>query len=530
MSLRVYTGLPATGKTKAIITEMESRKKEGGNNVVLILSSEHEELTRRPNVRPGGLMGCRDQEKSYPIDQVIDTGTAGQLLREISPGTMVVFDEAQYFQPQLVQDWASASDRGVDIVVGTPSQEQLAGLSNLPHELVQITVPCRCGAGDAVRAVYSDNLVYPTHLCENCYKEHMNEHINSLLETVKVAEPFPGELHTYQPFHGIDMGDWGLVRKDCTARLNIILDAAERSAVVHAKMQDAVEQPSFIDLGCCSGFFADGMSSAGFRSSGVDVSRNFIDWGTRLAHIKGQAISYHQQDLSAFLEENDRHYDIVSTFATVQWVMAQQGYEAGLTCFQEIFDKADSVCVIEMGYTDEEIYRDKITDRPGEINREWVMKLMQDSGLFNTIELHPSGENGIWRDIFVGFKAAPTSPRVFDDFPVDGAKQTSMTSGYSADGWVGPRMTVGLQAESAITRISLEGWRPDESAPSTVVLSIGDQSQASEPLSGGLFSLSAPVNLATGDYFELVITASESFRPQGDDRDLAFVLRSLTCS
>ena len=61
-----------------------------------------------------------------------------------------------------------------------------------------------------------------------------------------------------------------------------------------------------------------------------------------------------------------------------------------------------SICVVEMGYTAEPIYRDKITDRPMEIDRRWVLNLMEQSGHFDTIELHPTGENGIWRDIFVG--------------------------------------------------------------------------------------------------------------------------------
>ena len=408
MSLRIYTGLPASGKTKAIITEMESRKKDG-SEVVLILSSEHEELTRRLNVKPNGLMGCRDPEKRFPIDYVVDTVTATQLLADFEPGTLAVFDEAQYFQPELVAEWRQAANRGIDILVAMPSRAQLIALRRVPHERIHLKVPCSCCAVEATQVVYKDNLVYPTHLCERCYEEHMNNEVAQLLEMVKTAKPFPGDLHTYQPFYDIDMSDWALVRQDCPARLGVILDAVSRCEAVEAKLSDPVKQPTYIDLGCCSGFFADGMSNKGFRASGVDVSTDFIDWATRLAHIKGQAIDYQRQDLLEFLTQSDRHYDVISTFATIQWVMDQSGYDAGLKCFEEIFAKADSICVVEIGYTSEDIYRDKITDRPEEIGRDWVMNLMQTSGLFEAIELHPAGENGIWRDIFVGFKVKPTS-------------------------------------------------------------------------------------------------------------------------
>ena len=98
MSLQVFTGLPATGKTSAIIDAMNDRKAQGGQ-VVLVLSNEHEELTRRPNVRAGGLMGCRDANKQYPIDHVVETKEATRLLATAAPGTLMVFDEAQYFSP-----------------------------------------------------------------------------------------------------------------------------------------------------------------------------------------------------------------------------------------------------------------------------------------------------------------------------------------------------------------------------------------------------------------------------------------------
>ena len=156
----------------------------------------------------------------------------------------------------------------------------------------------------------------------------------------------------------------------------------ERAELVQEKLSDPVKQPSFIDLGCCSGFFSQGMAEQGFRSHGVDVAEHFIDWANQVAFSRGHAIDYRREDLLDFLRASDRTYDVVSTFATVQWVMDQRGYDAGIECFQRIFENTSSICIVEMGYTNEDIYKEKIKDRPAEIDRQWVMNLMESSAKF----------------------------------------------------------------------------------------------------------------------------------------------------
>ena len=525
MSLQVFTGLPASGKTSAIISAMTDREADGGE-VVLILSSEHEELTRRPNVRPGGLMGCRDLTKKFPIDYVVETAEAGRLLAAARPGTLMVFDEAQYFSPRIVNEWAAASDRGIDILVGTPSIAQLDALSDYNFINTHMTVTCECGR-DSSQVIYSEDLVYPRHLCNDCYEEHMSTEVGNLLDLVKASEPFPGELQTYQPFYDVDMTGWGLVRTDCPARLNIVLDAVGRSSAVQKKLDDPVKQPSFIDLGCCSGFFAHGMSTQGFRSNGVDVSKDFITWATQVAHIQGESVNYAQKDVLAFLQESDKSYDVISTFATIQWVMAQQGYEAGIKCFDLIFDKAESVCVIEMGYTAEDIYKEKIQDRPREIDRDWVMDLMASSGRFHTVEFHPAGEAGIWRDIFVGFKQAPSSPRTFDDLPVTGAMQTTNVQDYWDDGWAGKSLEVALRSQVQLSKLVLEGWRSEGSKPSQLTITLSGQVIHSSEIRDGIFRVEAPVDVDAQTAMHLQVSNTQSFTTDNDARRLCFVLREL---
>ena len=526
MALKVFTGLPASGKTSTLIDEMINRKNAGGH-VMLVLSSEHEALTKRPNVKPGGLMGCRDKNKSYPIDAVIDSDEAAALLATQEPGTMIVFDEAQYFHPALVGSWRTASERGVDVLVGTPSVHQLQLLADITYEPIHLEIECSCGKAPATEVLFEDDLTYPKHLCSDCHSTQKTEAIASLMVDVRRSEPFPNKLHTYQPFYGLDMTDWELVRTDCPARLNIILDAVSRCSSISSKLDDPGGQASFIDLGCCSGFFADAMAHRGFRSAGVDVSKDFIAWASRLANIKALDISYTQEDLLVYLTSSEKRFDVISTFATVQWVMAQKGYRAGLTCFEEIFEKADSICVIEMGYTTEPIYRDKITDRPTEIDRQWVMDLMEQSGQFDTIELHPMGENGIWRDVFVGFKEAPSSARVFDDFPVAGATQSSNASGYCSDNWVGQELDVCFRVDTDTSKVRLYGWCPEECSGASMTLHLSDQEPKEVEVKSGKFEIDLNCSLRKDDLFGFHVSVDRSFRAEGDNRDLSFILLEL---
>ena len=404
-TIRIYSGLPGTGKTSRLIDEMVDHTDAGGK-VLLFLSSEHHHLTDRANVKPGGLMGCRVPGKSFRIDRVCTTDEATAELSTLEKNTLVVFDEAQYFGVRITDAWQRAAERGVQVRVASPSDGQLKALNGVNCILQKFETNCTCGREKATHAWHEDNKKAPIHLCQACYEQTFSRAVDELLLITQECEPFPGELHTYQPFFGVDMRNWSLVRGDSTARLDIILRAVEKTEVQDI-LTDANRQPSYLDLGCCSGFFCDGMTTTGFVSTGVDVTRHFIDWASRLATIKEQTIDYRQLDAHDFLRESEDSFDVTSTFATVQWVMAQKGYDKGLDCLKMLFEKTRHIAIVEMGYTSEDIYREKIPDRPREIDGEWVMDTMKQYGDFATVEFHPAGKNGIWRDVFVGIKQIP---------------------------------------------------------------------------------------------------------------------------
>ena len=530
MDIEVYTGLPGVGKTSAIIREMREWRDQNGQ-VVLFLSAEHPELTRRKNVRPGGLMGCRTPGLNFPIDHVDDTAETMRKLRALTKGALAAFDEAQYFKPEIADAWVEAAKRGIRVLVGTPSKRQIGILRKHGIRPTEITTTCnRCRSRRASTVFYEDNMTYPTHLCSGCEAEKQDEFVKSLFEDVRAADPFPGEKKTYQPFHQLDMPGWSYVRPDSGARTDLMQEAVSRCPSLQNARREAATPPRYLDLGCCSGYFCDAMAGAGFLSTGVDVTANFIEWAGRVARFKGQKIDYHQQDALRFLQECEETFDVTSTFATIQWVMTQQGYEAGVECFRLLFDKSKHLCVVEMGYTLEEIYKKRIPDRPREIDKHWVLDIMQKYGCFSRIEVHPAGANGIWRDVFVGFKEEPTSRPFPVAFEIDGVDQVSIAQQAWDDKWIGPDFEIYLKAEKPLRKAIIKGWIPKDTGAEKQEIGVminGAEAGPSVSIAGGLFEFAFPLSIRTGEIFALGIKAERLPLEQKDTRPLAFVMTGL---
>lgn len=409
--LIVLTGLPGTGKSSFLIRALRAHK-EAGRQVSLLLSSESSHLTRRANVAPGKFMGCRVPKLGFPITDVVPTATARALLEAAPAGSVVAFDEAQYFQPELAQHWLEASRRGVFVIVGTPSRAQLALLTAAGVSPRNLDADCAlCGHVKSDTVIYKTNLKEPTHVCSACARTFEADALAKLLADVEAGSPFPGEKHTYQPFHQIGMPGWKFVRGDSLARFSLLCDALQRYPGLAADVENPGKERTYADIGCCSGFFCDAMTGIGFTATGVDVGSDFIDWAGRMALHKRQSIRYVREDAERFLTSSSDQFDVMSSFATIQWVMAQRGYEAGVRCLHALFARTRHVCVLEMGYTREDIYKDKIADRPCEIGREWVLQQMRQHGGFAHVEMYPAGTGGIWRDVFIGFKTMPRAAR-----------------------------------------------------------------------------------------------------------------------
>jgi hypothetical protein len=362
MSLTFFIGPSGSGKTTELIKLLRKATKEGASTFLYL--PDHPHISQRPNVKKGGLMGCRTRQLYFPISDVINDGGLVTALSNSHSGDVVALDEAQHFGEGIFDSIVEAANRGVLVAAALPL------LPSFPR--------------DACKDL---SIVTPNH----------SEAIQHLEKILLESGPKPGERYTYSPIYGVDLPAFSYVRKDCEARLKLLLASAKQAMNF---TETAPAGSSYLDVGCCTGYFVEGMADAGFTSVGVEVQSCFAKLCSFNSDFRKSGTLYIQENLYDYAKHS-KYYDVISAFAVVQWVMAQRGYEEGLECLKNLMDCARKVFVLEMGYTSEDIYKDKIDVT---INREWVENALSTIGHFNHIEFHPQGTGGIWRDLFIAYR------------------------------------------------------------------------------------------------------------------------------
>lgn len=407
MSLDVFTGLPGSGKSSRLI-ELVNSARSKGKLVRTFACSESPILARREGLRVYGTLGCRRPGLTCPLDHFVSTKTAVNILSGTSPATLAAFEEAQFFGPEIVPHWLEASRRGVEIVISTPSPPQLELLKGHPVIETVFTTKCqKCGLTEA-----STFLVDPESpsretiaLCPNCNERIMEVARRDLLERLRRQAPYPGEAAIYQPVDELpECTNWKIVRPDSKARADVMVDLIKEAGLPGKLGPNAA---SYLDLGCNTGYFCDRIRRVGFYSEGVDVVKGDIEVARILdSYLRDGHTRYVIQDAYTYLEETqDRIFDVTSAFAVFQWVMIQTTVERGITCLEWLFGKTKRLCFLEMGYSAEPQYKERLK---ANIDREWVREIMNAKGGFSEIRMFDAKEQGLMfgRDLFVGIKPA----------------------------------------------------------------------------------------------------------------------------
>jgi hypothetical protein len=106
--------------------------------------------------------------------------------------------------------------------------------------------------------------------------------------------------------------------------------------------------------------------------------------------------------------------------------------------------------------------------------------------------------------------------------------QEGRLSGLHHDRWVGPRFALTIQPKRAVTRVTVNGWVPDEiPAGGQLVLRIGDRTIAQD-LVPRIFWLSIDIPEGTEELILIEVEATRWVTPEGPQgRMLAFVLRDI---
>lgn len=397
----IFTGLPGSGKSSKII-EMLNEQRNNKKDCLFILSNENDILTKRPKVK-NFEFGCRKPNLSTKIDYIVSTNDLDTLLNKFKNNLDIYIDEAQYFTDQLVNICKKQITLGKKFIISCPSFEQLEKFKTLKNnndlniKIKNFELNCLNCRDEIATKYYIDKYGdFTVALCNKCFGEYINIS-NQITETLIKIAPRPNEKVIYQPVPIEGTFNFECIREDSINRLKIMKDTISKYY-----QKDMYENLSYVDVGCNTGFFVNYISLLKIKSVGVDVVKNDLDLGRLIAkHLTRSNSQFINCDALEYLSNLSEQFDITSSFSVFQWIMLQKNYEAGLKCIELLFKKTKKICFFELGYKNEEHYRDRIKE---EINQDWIYKVMHSSDQFKKIEFFDANKNKLKRDFFVGIK------------------------------------------------------------------------------------------------------------------------------
>ena len=396
MSMEILTGLPGSGKSDRLMRRVQAARR-AGLQVETIACSESLVLQSRPNIAKNRRMAARSGI-SVGLDRFEPLQDAIRFLKMAESGWLLAFDEAQHFGPEIVGAWCEASDRGVDILVASPSQAQLKLLQERGHDPTALKMACqKCGREDATEFFVQLDEKKTLSVCDGCCEKMRKASAKKAVRLLKKQAPHPGRKIIYQPVELPACETWEVIREDSERRLEIVRHACDQAGLPGT-------ESSYLDVGCNTGFFCHRMSQAGFRATGVDVVREDVELARLLgAFIRRDYTRYVAADAYTYLRHTQEvMFDVTSAFSVFQWVMIQRSAQYGLHCMSWLFRKTKRLCVLEMGESTEDHYVKRIGMK---YDSSWVRTFMEASGEFERVELHQAAKHHLKRDLFIGVKA-----------------------------------------------------------------------------------------------------------------------------
>ena len=93
---------------------------QNGRIALTFMCGDSTLLRARPSIAEHRRLSCRSG-LSTPLDHFVSTEQSIELLSQAPSGALLAFDEAQHFGEQVVDSWCAAAERGVEILIASPS-------------------------------------------------------------------------------------------------------------------------------------------------------------------------------------------------------------------------------------------------------------------------------------------------------------------------------------------------------------------------------------------------------------------------
>ena len=400
MALEVLVGVPGSGKSAQVIRVVEGLRNQQ-RSVYLFLSRDGGVLEASSSISKYGVISSRNGKRTA-FDYFETTRDTTDVLRQFlqhEPMTLV-FEEAQYFQSEILPLWLDLSRRGHTVVISTPSPQQRKILEQNGAQVTTLVARCNLFAdGDATHFFVLPETNTTLSVCDSCAEMLRKKAVATISEMLIRNEPHRGEKRVYQPIE-IDLGEFAElqpIREDSGVRAGIMQEFVERHLPSFER-----RSKTYLDIGCNTGFFCQRMAKLGFVSRGVDVVADDITVGKLLdTFFFRRYPDLIAADAVDFLLADQSHYDVTSSFSVFQWLYLQSDKQKVDRALNLLFEKARTLVFFEMGYKAEAHYAERLAEA---IDRDWVFDRMRGCGLFSDVILYEEGTHGLKRDFFVGIR------------------------------------------------------------------------------------------------------------------------------
>jgi hypothetical protein len=428
MSITILTGLPGSGKSAALIAAVNAARREG-RPVRTFLCGESPTLLDQG--RGGyGIVASRDPGETCPLHHFVGNRECAAILASLPPGTLVAFDEAYHFGPGLARAWIDASQRGLDVLLATPSHHHLRALDGHGYTEKALVMACeRCAAHDAVTCIVSVGDQTTLSVCAPCEAELARAARAEIVDRLRRQAPYPGRPAVYQPVELDECADWRVLRPESVSRVELMTGVLRDAGL----LDPGERVPTYLDVGCNTGFFCHRMRRLGFSAEGVDVVQGDIEVARLLdTFVRRDRTAYVVADADDYLHATrDRMVDVTSAFALSRWLMIQTTVDRAVDRLELLFRKTRQVCFLEMGYASEAQDAGRL---PAQIDRSWVFNVMQRLGGFAEIRMYDAAQHGLIlgsRDLFVGIKHPGVEDRPQQASPAVVASEPGLVQGLA---------------------------------------------------------------------------------------------------
>jgi SAM-dependent methyltransferase len=312
MPITLLTGVPGSGKTTRLV-ELLQDASASGRRVQTFFCSDAPGLATNEPVSVHRVIASRRPGLVYPIDHLVTAAEAGEILRAEPPGTLVAFEESQWFGREIVSFWLQASRRGLEVVAATPSGRQLAELQGHDYRVMRFALTCSvCGRREATGSVPGGEEANETvGVCDRCRRKLRRRTVRDLRTRLRARPPEPGKRVLQMPIELRAFRTWRVAEPGVRAR------TATLEALAHVARRDGPEQrPTALVLGCETGYFAHRLRQDRrrfFPVVGVDEDVGAITVARLVdGHFHIDSNTYLSVPYEEFLHEHgDARFDLV---------------------------------------------------------------------------------------------------------------------------------------------------------------------------------------------------------------------------